>query len=89
MRASGARGSRCGSLYTAVRRRATAVIASLAAGEGLMDDARARFDAEVIAAGLTLDAGDRERLFAMWLDHLPARDALRAAAPADEEEPWT
>ena len=48
---------------------------------------RAQFDAEIRAAGLALSPDDRERLFAMWADHLPMRDSLRAAAPALEEEP--
>jgi hypothetical protein len=48
---------------------------------------RARFDAELLAAGLTLSADDHARLFATWADHLPTRDSLRAAAPALEEEP--
>jgi hypothetical protein len=50
-------------------------------------DRRAQFDAEVRAAGLALSADDRERLFAMWADHLPLRDSLRAAVPAFEDEP--
>jgi hypothetical protein len=48
---------------------------------------RAQFEAEISAAGLTLSADDRERLFAMWADHLPMRDSLRAAVPAFEAEP--
>jgi hypothetical protein len=36
---------------------------------------------------LTLHGPDYELLFAMWTDHLPQRDALRAAVPAPEEEP--
>ena len=54
------------------------------------DDAtlRTRFDAEVAAAGLTVAGHDRELLFAMWLEHLPQREALRAAALAPEDEPW-
>ena len=54
------------------------------------DDAtlRARFDAEVTAAGLTVTGRNRELLFAMWLEHLPQREALRAAAQTPEDEPW-
>jgi hypothetical protein len=52
------------------------------------DDSRARFDAELSAAGLTVTGRDRELLFAMWHEHLPQREALRAAVPAPEEEPW-
>ena len=54
------------------------------------DDAtlRARFDAEVTAAGLTVTGRDRELLFAMWLEHLPQREALRAAALTPEDGPW-
>ena len=54
------------------------------------DDAtlRVRFDAEVTAAGLTVAGRDRELLFAMWLEHLPQREALRAAALTPEDEQW-
>jgi hypothetical protein len=48
---------------------------------------RALFDAEVLAADLTLSDDDRARLFEMWADHLPSRDSLRAAAPDLPEEP--
>ena len=48
---------------------------------------RARFDAEVLAADLTVPEADREHLFAMWAEHLPLRDSLRAASVALEEEP--
>ena len=48
---------------------------------------RARFDAEVLAADLTVPDADREHLFAMWAEHLPLRDSLRAASVALEEEP--
>jgi hypothetical protein len=51
-------------------------------------DLRARFDAEVAAAGLTVTGRDRDLLFAMWQEHLPQREALRAAAVTPEEEPW-
>ena len=54
----------------------------------IMADLRARFDAELAAAGLTVTGRDRELLFAMWQEHLPQREALRAAAVALEEEPW-
>ena len=54
----------------------------------MTDDSRVRFDAEVTAAGLTVTGRDRELLFAMWLEHLPQREALRAAALTPEEEPW-
>ena len=50
-------------------------------------DLRARFDAELRAAGLDLRQRDYESLFAMWLEHLPQREALRAAVPAPDEEP--
>ena len=52
-----------------------------------LDELRARFDAEAQAAGLILDAADYERLFEMWAEHLPQREALRAAVPAPDEEP--
>ena len=48
---------------------------------------RAQFDAEVRAAAVTLTDDDRERLFAMWSDHLPTRDRLRSAEIALAEEP--
>ena len=48
---------------------------------------RARFDAEVLAADLTVPEADREHLFAMWADHLPLRDRLRDVSFALEEEP--
>jgi hypothetical protein len=51
-------------------------------------DLRARFDAELTAAGLTITGRDYDLLLAMWKEHLPQREALRAAAPAQEDEPW-
>ncbi len=48
---------------------------------------RARFDAEVLAADLTVPDADREHLFNMWAEHLPMRDSLRRAGIALEEEP--
>jgi hypothetical protein len=48
---------------------------------------RARFDAEVKTAGLELPERDYELLFAMWVEHLPQREALRAAVPQPDEEP--
>jgi hypothetical protein len=51
------------------------------------EDLRARFDAEMRSAGLTIVGRDRELLFAMWAEHLPQREALRAAVPALDEEP--
>jgi hypothetical protein len=50
-------------------------------------DLRARFDAELRAAGLILAGRDYDLLFAMWAEHLPQREALRAAVPALDEEP--
>jgi len=51
-------------------------------------DLRARFDAELTAAGLAITGRDYDLLFAMWQEHLPQREALRAAVPAPEDEPW-
>lgn len=51
-------------------------------------DLRSRFDAELAAAGLTIAGRDYDLLFAMWKEHLPQREAVRAAAPAQEDEPW-
>jgi hypothetical protein len=50
-------------------------------------DLRARFDAELRTAGLALHGREYELLFAMWAEHLPQREALRAAVPAPDEEP--
>lgn len=50
-------------------------------------DLRARFDAEMSAAGLNLSGRDDDLLFAMWSEHLPQREALRAAVPTLDEEP--
>jgi hypothetical protein len=54
----------------------------------MADEARAQFDAEVRAAGLTLSARDYDLLYEMWVDWLPQRDRLRAEVPALGEEPW-
>lgn len=51
-------------------------------------DLRARFDAELAAAGLSITSRDYDLLFAMWKEHLPQREAVRAAALAQEDEPW-
>jgi hypothetical protein len=51
------------------------------------DELRARFDAELSAAGLDLAGREYELLFAMWSEHQPQREALRAAVPAFDEEP--
>lgn len=51
-------------------------------------DLRARFDAELAAAGLSIRGRDAELLFAMWKEHFPQREAVRAAAPALSDEPW-
>jgi len=50
-------------------------------------DLRARFDAELRVAGLQLGERDSELLFAMWAEHLPQREALRATVPGPDEEP--
>lgn len=49
---------------------------------------RAQFDAELRVAGIELSEGDRELLFAMWVRHLPQREALRTALPDPDEEPY-
>ena len=51
------------------------------------DALHARFDAELSAAGLNLSGRDYELLFAMWVEHRPQREALRATVPALDEEP--
>jgi hypothetical protein len=48
---------------------------------------RAQFDAEVLAADLSVPAADREQLFIMWAEHRPVRARLRAAHIAPAEEP--
>lgn len=52
------------------------------------NELRTRFDAEMRAAGLSVEGRDRELLFSMWREHLPQREALRATVPAWDEEPW-
>lgn len=54
----------------------------------MSDDLRARFDAELLVAGLSLTGPDYDNLFEMWAEHLPERERLRAAIPAPDEEPW-
>jgi hypothetical protein len=54
----------------------------------MTDDLRARFDDELRLAGLVLSGTDYDLLYAMWVDHLPYREALRATVPAADEEPW-
>ena len=51
------------------------------------EDLRARFDAELSASGLSLTGCDYELLFAMWVEHRPQREALRAVVPDFHEEP--
>ena len=72
-------------------RQTDASAATPAAGRDV-EGLRALFEAELRAARLAppnydLPADDRERLYAMWEDHLPTRDALRAAALDLPEEP--
>jgi len=54
----------------------------------MTDELYARFDEELRCAGLELSGRDYELLYAMWVEHLPLREALRAAVPAMDEEPW-
>ena len=51
------------------------------------EELRARFDMELRVGGLEVPDEDRERLFVMWADHLPQREALRAATLEPTEEP--
>jgi hypothetical protein len=51
-------------------------------------DLRARFDAELTVAGLTLSGSEYDDLYEMWAEHLPERERLRAAVLAPDEEPW-
>jgi hypothetical protein len=55
----------------------------------MAEELRARFDDELRVAGLTPSEREYDLLYAMWVDHLPLREALRAAAPSMDEEPWT
>jgi hypothetical protein len=48
---------------------------------------RAQFDAEVLAADLSVPLGDVDQLFVMWAEHRPVRARLRAADIALAEEP--
>ncbi len=48
---------------------------------------RAQFDAEVLAADLSVPPGDIDQLFVMWTEHRPIRARLRAADIALAEEP--
>lgn len=50
-------------------------------------DLTARFESELRVAGIEVSGRERDLLYAMWVEHLPERDALRAAAIAPEEEP--
>jgi hypothetical protein len=56
------------------------------AGED-QQELRALFEAELLAAGLVVADDDRERLWVMWADHFPQREALRSAVLAPEEDP--
>jgi hypothetical protein len=51
------------------------------------DELRGLFEAELRAAGLEVQGRDRELQFEMWREHRPQREALRAAVPAQDEEP--
>ena len=53
----------------------------------IADSPRARFEAEMELAGLSLSEADRERLFVMWQDFLPYREQLRSASVDPNEEP--
>lgn len=53
----------------------------------MSDDLREKFDSEVRASGLQVSGRDEELLYAMWLEHLPQRETLRAAVPRPDEEP--
>ena len=56
------------------------------AGED-QQELRVLFEAELLAAGLAVAGDDRERLWVMWADHFPQREALRSAVLAPEEDP--
>lgn len=50
-------------------------------------DLTPRFESELRVAGIEVTGRERELLYAMWVEHLPEREALRRAATAPEEEP--
>jgi hypothetical protein len=51
------------------------------------NELRRRFEAELQAADLDLPQGERDKLFVLWQDFLPQRDALRRTPIALEDEP--
>jgi hypothetical protein len=50
-------------------------------------ESRRRFEAELQAADLDIPEGERDKLFVLWQDYLPHRDALRGTPITPEEEP--
>lgn len=51
------------------------------------DSPRARFEAEIELAGISLSGTERERLFVMWQGFLPYREQLRSSQVDPVEEP--
>jgi hypothetical protein len=50
-------------------------------------DPRRRFEAELQAADLDIPQAERDKLFVLWKNYLPHRDALRNTPIAPEDEP--
>lgn len=50
-------------------------------------ESRRRFEAELQAADLDIPARERDKLFVLWQDYLPHRDALRSTPITPEDEP--
>ena len=50
-------------------------------------ESRRRFEAELHAADLDIPERERDKLFVLWQDYLPHRDALRRTPITPEDEP--
>ena len=50
-------------------------------------ESRRRFEAELHAADLDIPERERDKLFVLWQDYLPHRDALRETPITPEDEP--
>ena len=50
-------------------------------------ESRRRFEAELQAADLDIPERERDKLFVLWQEYLPHRDALRGTPIMPEDEP--
>ena len=50
-------------------------------------ESRRRFEAELQAADLDIPERERDKLFVLWQEYLPHRDALRGTPITPEDEP--